>query len=291
MKDNAINIYHVCTLGLLRDLWFMDDEDYILGMNSVPICAMSAGVTIYCFCLMSNHVHFIMKGREADCIRFIREYKRQRSRQMAFKYEGRHSIDGSDISVGLLDNPEYLQSAIAYVMKNPTAAGMRIMPTSYRWSSSNLYFAEDAFKGKEFRRLGELSMICKRRMFRTKRLLPDEYLIGNDGVIFPGCYVDYRAVESIFLSPKRLMFFLSSNRDLEVEFESGILAKACYTDTELIASMDNISREKFRGRKYESLKIEDRFLLARELRKRYGVGPKQLARVTSLDIKSIKRLL
>ncbi len=284
-------IYHVCTRGLEKDLWFWDKEDYVHGMNSIPVCAIVAEVTVYCFCLMSNHVHFVLKGSRENSILFLREYKRLRSRQMALKYKGEHSIDGSQISISHVDDMNYLQTVVAYVMRNPMAAGMKVIPTEYPWSSSNLYFAGRSFADSGFKRLGDLSISRKRLLFKTKMQLPDDYQVDENGIIFPGSYVDFRAVERIFGYPQKLLYCLSSTKDIEAELMTGILTKANYNDSELRVSLDVISEEKFHGRKYSMLKIEDRYRAARELKKRYGIGLKQLARITSLDVETLKTLV
>ncbi len=284
-------VYHIGTKGLDKNLWFWDDEDYIDGMNSVPVCALEADVTIYCFCLMSNHVHFIVGGLEGNCVRFIREYKRRRSIQLAVKYNNEHSIQGSDIFMNQINTPEYMKTAVAYVMRNPMAAGIAVQPTDYPWSSSNLYFADRTFRKNRYKRIGELSFHKKRILFKSKIQFPDDYLIDCDGVIFPGCYVAYKSVEKLYHSPKQFLYSLSSTNDMLVELETGILSKASYKDSELIASMNMICEEKYHGKKFGLLKIEDRFLIAREMRKRYGVGPKQLARITALDYDSLKQML
>ncbi len=284
-------IYHVCTRGLEKDLWFWDEEDYVDGMNSVPVCAITAEVTIYCFCLMSNHVHFVLKGGRESCIHFIREYKRLRSRQMAVKYKDEHSIEGSQISISRVDDINYLQTVIAYVMRNPMVAGMGVMPYEYPWSSSNLYFALRAFREMGLKPLGELSVTRQRALFKTRMQLPEDYLLKEDGVIFPGSYVDFKAVEKIYGYPQKLLYYLSSVKDIEAELMTGILTKASHNDSELRVSLDIISEERFQGRKYKMLKIEDRYRTARELKKRYGVGLKQLARVTALDIDVLKSLM
>ncbi len=284
-------IYHICTSGLAKELWFRDDEDYVDGMNSVAVSAWEAGVCIYCFCLMSNHVHFIVKGSEKDCIRFIREYKRKRSFQLTFRYGNGHSIKGSDIFINEIDTEDYLKKAIAYVMRNPMAAGIAVLPTDYPWSSSNLYFADMAFRKNRYRKLAELSLNSKRKLLKSKLILPDWYMVDNDGVVFPGSYVDYKAVERIYNSPRRLLFHLSSTNDMEMELETGILAKSSYRDSELLASLEVVCAGQFRGRRFDSLSIRDKYLLAREMRRKYGAGAKQLARIMSLDYESLKRML
>ncbi len=290
-KNMDGKFYHICTNGLAKGLWFRDREDYVDGMNSVPICAFETDVKIYCFCLMSNHVHFIVKGMEANCTRFIREYKRRRSMQLALKYEKAHSINGSDIFMNHIEDSKYLMKAIAYVMRNPMAAGISVIPTDYSWGSANLYFADRSFRESGYRKLKDLSLSQKRKLFKSKVMLPDYYMIDYDGIVFPGSYVDYKAVEGLYNSPKRLLYHLSSTNDMESELETDILKKTSYGDSELLASLAVVCAEKFHGRKLGALKIEELYLLAREMRKRYGAGVKQLSRIMSLDYETLKRML
>ncbi len=283
--------YHIYTNGTAKGLWFLDEEDFKSGMNSIPSCALAADVRIYCFCLMNNHVHFILGGEQENCIRFIREYKRQRSRQLAERYDGQHSLIGADIGIKAVDTEDYFKTLVAYVLRNPIEAKMNIMPSDYRWSSGNLYFSDRAFKQGNFGKLGELSLAKQRRLFRTRMTLPENFLVCNDGIIFPGSYVDYQFVEKIFVSTKQMLYFLSKTNSMEAELDSGILAKAHYTDMELLASLECLCSEKYSGRQYSSLKIEDKYRLGRLLHKSYGAGSKQIARVASLDYETLKTML
>ncbi len=109
-------------------------------MNNIPACALSAGVAVYSFCLMSNHVHFILEGDKEKCSMFIREYKRRQSRILNAKYRKSALLDDGEICVKELTNPDYIKSAIAYVVRNPMAAGMPVTPNGYPWSSAETYF-------------------------------------------------------------------------------------------------------------------------------------------------------
>ncbi len=286
-----MDIYHVYTKGMEKKLWFQDCEDYKFGMNNVPVCAMIADVNILCFCLMSNHVHFILSGREENCVRFIREYKRQNSKYLKSRYHRHRPLAGSDIGIKKIEPGEHLKTAIAYVMRNPVAAGLGMMPSEYLWSSSSAYFSEASSQWGMYCRLGDLSGEAIRELFRTRVQLPDDYILREDGTISPGSYVDSRAVEKLYSSPRQLLFHLSSNKDMEEEMENGILAKARYNDTELKASMENLCSEMFHGRDFTSLKIEDRYRVAKEIRRRYGAGPKQISRITALNYETLKTLL
>ncbi len=285
------NIYHIYTNGTAKGLWFLDEDDFKTGMNSIPGCALSKNVNILCFCLMSNHVHFITQGEEENCIQFIREYKRQRSMQLNGKYNGEHTLIGADIGIKFIYSEDYFKTLVAYILRNPLAARMNILPSGYRWSSGSLYFSERSSCRDGFRELGELSITKQHSLLKTRTLLPENYLIDNSGIIFPGSYVNFKAVEKAFVSAKNLLYYLSKTNDMEVELESGILAKVRYTDIELLASLECLCSEKFSGRKYSTLRIEDKYRLAKLLYKCYGASPKQIARVASLDYHTLKTML
>lgn len=286
-----MSYYHVCTDGLSRNLWFYDEDDYVAGMNMVPACAINCGVTILCFTLMSNHVHFVVRGPEVDCTRFIWEYKRMRSRQLVCKYGRKRSIAGAGAYVGKIVKEDKLKNVIAYVMRNPLSAGLLVMPDDYRWGTSDLYFADRKLWASRYSRMGEFSVRLRRQLFRTRVSLPDDYMVYDGRMIFPGSYVDYRAVERLFRTPKQLLFHLSSAKDVEAELETGILARVGHGDAELSASLNAVCAEKFSGRFLDQLTIEELYVLARELRRRYGSGPKQLARILSLDYEALKCML
>ncbi len=286
-----MDIYHVYTKGMAKKLWFQDSEDYKFGMNNIPVCAIISDVDILCFCLMSNHVHFVLRGREDNCVRFIREYKRQNSKYLKSRYRKSHLLSGSDIGIKKIKPGDHLKTAIAYVLRNPVAAGLGVMPSEYLWSSACAYFSEASSCRGMYCRLEDLSGEVKRKIFKTRVQLPDNYILREDGTIFPGSYVDFRTVENVYFSPRQLLFHLSSNKDMEEELESGILTKASYNDSDLRASMESLCTEMFRGKEFTSLKIEDRYRIAKEIRKRYGAGPKQISRITALDYGTLKTLL
>lgn len=74
--------YHVSSHGLEKNDIFKKREDFIAGMNDIAICILGFDVSILCFCLMSNHFHFLLHGTEEECMRFSQEYKRRCSMRM-----------------------------------------------------------------------------------------------------------------------------------------------------------------------------------------------------------------
>ena len=228
------NFRHICTAGLEKEIIFKTDADYIFGMNSIPACMADRDISMHAFCLMDNHVHFIAHGTEEDCGGFIKAY-RKRLFTLA-------DMSSADICMKEIDDTEYLKRAIAYVLRNPPAAGLAVLPTHYRWSSGPLYF-NDGNTLTANRPVTDIAHMSKRRqqkLFRTRGQLPGHYTVTADGLICPGCYVDYRAVEEIFRSPVRMLYFLSRNDSMEMELTSGILRRARYTDSEMARNIQQV---------------------------------------------------
>ena len=269
---------HICTAGLEKEIIFKTDADYIFGMNSIPVCMADRDISMHAFCLMDNHVHFIAHGTEEDCGGFIKAY-RKRLFTLA-------DMSSADICMKEIDDTEYLKRAIAYVLRNPPAAGPAVLPMHYRWSSGPLYF-NDGNTLTVNRPVTDIAHMSKRqqqKLFRTRGQLPGHYTVTADGLICPRCYVDYRAVEEIFHSPVRMLYFLSRNDSMEMELTSGILRRARYTDSEMASTVTNLCSEIFSKSSPDALSIDEKYQLADILRKQYGLGIKQLARLTHTSI-------
>ena len=73
--------FHYCSKGLKGDILFASPVEFLAGMNRVAICYLiclrnGRKVLIISFCLMDNHVHFILFGTRADCDAFVSTYKK-----------------------------------------------------------------------------------------------------------------------------------------------------------------------------------------------------------------------
>ena len=51
--------FHLCTEALKQALLCYDDEDYEILWNLMALTAWKCGIKVYCFCLMSNHLHLL----------------------------------------------------------------------------------------------------------------------------------------------------------------------------------------------------------------------------------------
>ena len=92
--------WHIYTKGLEDDLIFRCEEDFVVGMNYVPVALHGKDIVILAFVLMTNHFHFIVCAREDVARQFIETYKNLVSRYVYVKYSTSELLKG--VNAGIL---------------------------------------------------------------------------------------------------------------------------------------------------------------------------------------------
>ena len=284
------HFYHAATKGLDSRVIFTSTEQFIAGMNRVALCKLSVpGVIVIAFVLMDNHVHFILHGTYADCMRFMAQYKKLT--QMWLSNNSPDSkIDFWEYNCWPIPNKEKLTEKICYVLRNPLAAGMGVLPTSYLWGSGPLMFSGGATSiwGK-LSPIGELSVYQLRKTFGTKLPVPSDWLKTEDGLIWPGCYVNFKHAEQAFGSIVNFMFEQNhKNEDLINQEMYG--SDISLPDSDIIAILSERSDEEFGIADLSLLTPSQRIELCRLVRKSHGTDIKQLGRVLHIKLQDINKI-
>ena len=281
--------YHVSSHGLEKNDIFKTREDFIRGMNDVAICILGYDVCILAFCLMSNHFHFVLYGTFEECRRFADEYKRRCGVRMRIVCGEVKGLKEVRVQIDMIDSPEYLENAIAYVLRNPLAAGVFMMPYHYEWSSISLYFSGGCQQGGI--KLNDLSARKRLSLLRSHQTVPDTYKVDDNGMVLPQCYVNVKMVEDIFRHPARLMMAIARKIENDVEVRLGIAESVSITDQELQTQMNELIRLEFGCSSLNQLSVKDRLKLCSLLKRNFGAGTKQIARVTRLSPEIVKRVV
>lgn len=273
--------YHVSSHGLERNDIFKNREDFIAGMNDIAICVLGFDVVILCFCLMSNHFHFVLYGTLDECRRFSDEYKRRCAMRMRFSSGEVQGMREVKVQIGIIESHEYLENVIAYVLRNPLAAGIFIMPYHYEWSSASLYFNGNVRSSGM--KLNDMSERSRFRILKSRATIPDHYMADEKGMILPSCYVETDIVEKIFRHPARLMMLLAKKIENDVEIRLGIADIISMTDQDILTQMNELIQKEFQKEAISQLTMEQRIRLCILLKKNFKAGVKQIARLTRLD--------
>jgi putative transposase len=127
--------YHVTQRGNYRQNVFEDDEDREVYMNYFMEYKEKFGVKLFAYCLMDNHVHFIVEPSTESGLAKLFSVVHMRYSQHFNKKKGvRGQLwQGRFFSCPL--DKEHLYEAIRYVELNPLRAGITSSIEAYSWSS------------------------------------------------------------------------------------------------------------------------------------------------------------
>ena len=282
-----MEFFLISTDHLSEHLWFKDSEDYKAGMNLVAISALITGIHVIAFILMSNHVHFVVEGSEADAIRFIKDFKARYSMYYSHKY-GKAEIlrrNGVDIQSVPMSG-ESLERAIAYVQMNSVAANICMSADAYPWGTGRSFFSYQPEKG---RKLSSLSVRERRTLIHSKAELPDNYILLDDGFISPASFVNIRFVESLFRTPKRMAYFLQSSSKARKVLSGE--NHASFKDQSIVQASSDLCRSLFRKKELKELEDSQLAEIVRQLKYRFSADATQLARVCNLTYEEVASIL
>lgn len=128
-------IYHVVLRGVNRDAIFLEDEDYERFLASLVRAKAAAGCLVLAYCLMTNHVHLVLRAVGEPIGAVVRRLGVRYAGWFNRKY-GRvgHLFQDRFVSRPV-DTDEYLIHLLRYVWSNPVKAGIAASAEEYRWSS------------------------------------------------------------------------------------------------------------------------------------------------------------
>jgi len=131
--------HHVTQRGVRRMDTFFDDEDYEVYLNLMREWCDSAGVEVWAYCLMSNHVHLVaVPESEESLARGIGEAHRRYTRHVNFRKGWKGYLWQGRFASFPMDE-DYLLAACRYVELNPVRAKLSGRPEDYRWSSARAH--------------------------------------------------------------------------------------------------------------------------------------------------------
>ncbi len=135
--------HHVTQRGNGQGQTFFRDADYALYRDLLAEHAAAAGVEVWAWVLMPNHVHLILAPQDTDGLRRAlsavhRRYAghiHDRLKRSGHFWQGRFGCVAMDEA--------HLGAALRYVMLNPVRARLAERAVDWRWSSVHAYFGRD----------------------------------------------------------------------------------------------------------------------------------------------------
>lgn len=128
--------FHFVQRGNNREACFIEIENYQYHLELWKKCSQRYGVDVHAYCLMTNHILFLVTPKSKDSIsRVTREvgsrygyYFNKSYKRTGTLWEGRHKSS-------LVQSDYYLLTCMRYIEMNPVVAGLVRKAEEYRWSS------------------------------------------------------------------------------------------------------------------------------------------------------------
>ncbi len=136
-------IYHIVFRGINHQNIFEEEQDFEYLLEIMKSLKQETGFEIYAYCLMTNHVHLLLKEKQPGhistiikrmLIKYVMKYNR--------KYQRTGALIGSRYKSKAVEMDEYFIPLMIYIHQNPLRAGMVQQLEHYKYSSYCEYIGE-----------------------------------------------------------------------------------------------------------------------------------------------------
>ena len=135
-------IYHVMLRGINKQNIFEDDEDKQKFMQVFTLYKKTCEFEVYAYCLMNNHVHFLIKEGKEELSKIIKRIGTKYVYWYNWKYERTGHLFQDRFKSEAVEDDGYLLMISRYIFQNPVKAGMVNKIFNYKWSGYNDYFGK-----------------------------------------------------------------------------------------------------------------------------------------------------
>ena len=125
--------------GINKQVIFEDEEDNIKFLETLKKYKAISGYKILAYCLMSNHVHLLLKVDKEDIDLIIKRIASSYVYWYNWKYKRNGHLFQDRFKSEPVENDSYFLTVIRYIHQNPLKAGVCKSIDGYNFSSYNEY--------------------------------------------------------------------------------------------------------------------------------------------------------
>jgi REP element-mobilizing transposase RayT len=128
-------VRHIWCRGNRKAAIFHDDHDRERYLSLLAKAAEKCGWTVYAYCLMTNHIHLVVRVPEGTMAKGMQILHGEYAQAYNRRYEQDGHTWRGRYSAKRVDEQSYLLRVLCYVVNNPARAGMVANAAQWRWSS------------------------------------------------------------------------------------------------------------------------------------------------------------
>lgn len=117
--------YHILLRGINRQHIFEEESDYTYFLKDLHNLKTDLAFAVYAYCLMSNHVHLLLREKQAGDISLI--MKRLLTKYAMYfnrKYQRNGALIANRYKSVPVEIDEYFIPLLRYIHQNPLKAGL-----------------------------------------------------------------------------------------------------------------------------------------------------------------------
>ena len=129
--------HHVLQRGNNKQVVLTEKEDYAHYPNNLWEAKRLFGVQVYAYCLMTNHVHFLLNpGEQSEQLGKLMTFIAGRQTRYVNQLVGRTGTLWEErFKSSLIESERYLLTCCRYIERNPVRGKMVLLAEDYEWSS------------------------------------------------------------------------------------------------------------------------------------------------------------
>ena len=128
-KLSSTLTYHVIVRGADRQLLFEETKDYLKFLDFLQLYKEKYEFEIFAYCLMSNHVHLLLRHPETVTLeRIFRSLNSSYASWFNQKYQRTGFLFGGRYYSEPVESDQYLLTVLKYIHFNPTKAYLESKP-------------------------------------------------------------------------------------------------------------------------------------------------------------------
>src|SRR5690554_6078475 len=149
-KKSKTGIYHIILRGINKQIIFEDQEDGEKFLETLFSFKEKGGYRIYGYCLMSNHIHLLLKEEKEDLGIVMRRIGASYVYWYNWKYDRIGHLFQDRYRSEVVEDDKYLLTVLRYIHQNPLKANIVRDISKYQWSSYNEYIRKNRMVDIDF---------------------------------------------------------------------------------------------------------------------------------------------
>ena len=149
-KKSESGIYHVMLRGINGQLIFEDKQDKEKFLLTLKTYKAISEYKIFAYCLMSNHIHLLLKVEKEDLDLVIKRIAGSYVYWYNWKYKRRGHLFQDRFKSEPVEDDAYFLTVVRYIHQNPLKSGICKKVGNYEYSSYKEYIENSNITDTEF---------------------------------------------------------------------------------------------------------------------------------------------